>query len=84
MDPDPHAALDFTQSAELFSGRTREHGVGYRRFVSLEAAVAFSIEMLPAQQLNTVAIETRDTRYAAREIRALYDRPDFPGRGRAQ
>ena len=84
MTADAQIAPDFTQSAELFSGRTTEHGVGYRRFVSLEAAVAFSIEMLPAQQLNTIAIETSDTRYAAREIRALYDRPDFPGRERAQ
>jgi hypothetical protein len=84
LAPDPQIALDFMQSAELFSGRTKEHGVGYRRFVSLEAAVSFSIEMLPAQQLNTIAIETSDTRYAAREIRALYDRPDFPGRARAQ
>lgn len=72
------AAVDFSAPAELFSGRTKAAGTGYRRFPSLQAAVAFSIENMPSGALNGAAIETRDTRYAAQEIRALYERPDFP------
>lgn len=70
--------MDFTEPAELFSGRTKAAGTGYRRFASLQAAVTFSMENMPSQWLNGAAIETRDTRYAAQEIRALYERPDFP------
>jgi hypothetical protein len=70
--------VDFTQPAELFSGRTRTSGTGYRRFASLHSAVSFSIENMASQELNGVAIETQDARYAAQEIRTLYDRLDFP------
>ena len=69
--------MDFTVPAELLSGRTMASGTGYRRFASLHS-VSFSIENMPSQQLNGVAIETGDTRYVAQEIRAFYDRPDFP------
>lgn len=83
MTSDANTAVNFSEPAELFSGRTKEVGTGYRRFVSLQAAVAFSIETLPSQQFNGAAIETFDARYAAQEIRALYERPDFP-RGSAR
>jgi hypothetical protein len=33
---------------------------------------------MASQELNGVAIETQDARYAAQEIRTLYDRLDFP------
>lgn len=78
MSHDSHIDLDFNEPAELFSGRTKTVGTGYRRFASLQAAVTFSMESMPSQRLNSAAIETRDTRYAAQEIRALYERPDFP------
>ena len=84
MPSDANIAVDFTAPAELFSGRTKAAGTGYRRFASLQAAVAFSIEDMPSRQLNSVAIETSDTRYAAQEIRALYERSDFPRRAAAQ
>lgn len=71
-------ALDFTEPAELFSGRTRTSGTGYRRFTSLHSAVSFSIENMASQPLNGVVIETQDARYAAQEIRTLYERLDFP------
>jgi hypothetical protein len=71
-------AVDFTEPAELFSGRTRTSGTGYRRFTSLHSAVSFSIENMASQPLNGVAIETQDARYAAQEIRTLYERLDFP------
>jgi hypothetical protein len=71
-------AVDFTEPAELFSGRTSTSGTGYRRFASLHSAVSFSIESIPGQELNSVAIETQNARYTAQEIRALYDRLDFP------
>lgn len=81
---DVNSAVDFSEPAELFSGRTRAAGTGYRRFASLQAAISFSIEDMPHQQLNSVAIETSDTRYTGQEIRALYVRPDFPRRAAAQ
>jgi hypothetical protein len=77
-------AVDFTEPAELFSGRTRTSGTGYRRFASLHSAVSFSIEKMPGQELNSVAIETQYARYAAQEIRTLYDRLDFPRGGTAR
>lgn len=80
MISDAYTAVDFTEPAELFAGRTKGAGTGYRRFRSLQAAVAFSIENMPSQQLNSVAIETQDARYTAQEIRALYERRDFPRR----
>ena len=83
MTSDANTAVNFSEPAELFSGRTKGVGTGYRRFESLQAAVAFSIENMPSQQLNGAAIETFDTRYAAQESRALYERPDFP-RGPAE
>lgn len=83
MISESDGAVDFFEPADLFSGRTKGVGTGYRRFVSMQAAVVFSIDNLPSQQLNGAAIETFDTRYAAQEIRALYERPDFP-RGPAE
>lgn len=78
MSSDTYIAVDFNEPAELFSGRTKAAGTGYRRFASLQAAVTFSMESMPSQQLNAASIETRDARFAAQEIRALYERPDFP------
>ena len=78
MSSDTYVGVDFNEPAELFSGRTKVAGTGYRRVASLHAAVSFSMENMPSEQLNGAAIETRDTRYAAQEIRTLYERPDFP------
>ena len=52
--------------------------MGYHRFPSLAAAVAYSIERLSVTELSGAAIETDDDRYDAEAIRALYDHPDFP------
>ena len=75
-------APDFRDPADLFPGRDRSRAVGYRRFPSLAAAVAYSVEQLSVAEMSGAAIETDEGRYDAGAIRALYDRPDFPIRHR--
>jgi hypothetical protein len=70
--------FDFDMPADLFPGGDRTHRVGYRRFKSLAAAVAYCIERLPPMQMHGAAIETDDERYDLEQIQALYERDDFP------
>jgi hypothetical protein len=76
------ANVDFQAPAELYPGPDRANRVGYRRFNTLAAAVAFSVERLTGTQRAGAAIETDGDRYDARQIASLYDRRDFPIRHR--
>jgi hypothetical protein len=70
--------IDFEEPADLFPGADRVHHVSYRRFKTLAAAVAYSIERLSPAQMIGAAIETDLGRFEAGEIRELYRRQDFP------
>src|SRR5689334_3839037 len=84
MQSDARQTLpDFTEPADLFPGRDRANQVGYRRFKSLAAAVAYSVERLSPAQLLGAAIETDGDRYDATQIRSLYRHQDFPIRHRS-
>ena len=71
-------SFDFDAPADLFPGGDRTHRVGYRRFKNLAAAVAYCLERLTPMQMHGAVIETDEDRYELAEIRALYDRVDFP------
>ena len=76
------AAPKFEDPADLYPGRVPSRPMGYHRFPSLAAAVAYSIERLSVAELSGAAIETDDDRYDAEAIRELYVHPDFPIRHR--
>jgi hypothetical protein len=71
-------AADFGEPADLYPGGDRHHRVSYRRFKTLAAAVAYSVERLGGPQLAGATIETDEERYDSAQIRALYLREDFP------
>jgi hypothetical protein len=71
-------ATNFDEPADLYPGGDRSHRVGYRRFKSLAAAVAYSVERLAGSQQVGATIETEEDRYEGAQIRELYRRADFP------
>lgn len=74
------APFDFTAAAELFPCRYRKNKrpVGYKRFDTAAEAIRFAVEELPAPLLNGTFLEVEDQRFDGDNIRALYDREDYP------
>lgn len=73
--------FDFSEEAELFSGRGKKAGasrVGFRRFNHVSEAILFAVEELAPAILNAATLQVGERRYHGREIRALYGRDDFP------
>lgn len=71
----------FSSSAEIFIGKgmnKRRFPVAYRRFDSAAEAVRFGIEELPSAFLSGTILEVDERRFDERQIRLLYDRPDYP------
>ena len=75
------AAFDFGALAELYPckgrGGTRSP-VTYHRFETAAEAIRFAIEDLPPMLLNGAILEIDEERYHKDQIRAFYDRKDFP------
>jgi hypothetical protein len=75
------ALFDYQAVAELFPARNRKLNrqlAGYRRFDRAADAIRFAIEELPPQLLLGAYLEVEEVRYDSREMRRLYDSPEFP------
>jgi hypothetical protein len=73
--------FDYQSTAELFPGknhRVRSRVLKYMRFNHAADAVRFAIEKLPTEVLLGAYLEVNEKRYDSREIRRLYDHPDYP------
>jgi len=82
---DPHILImekfDFSAPADIFTSKGR--GVGrrpmtYRRFSTGAEAVRYAIETLPAETLYGTVMEVDEARFAAEDIRRLYESPGYP------
>ena len=74
-------AFDFAAEAELYPGQakgSRRQPVGYRRFDCAANAIRFAVEDLPAEALIGASLEIGEERFNGKEIRQLYERPDYP------
>jgi hypothetical protein len=72
--------FDFSAPAELFSSRNKggRGQVIYKRFDHAVEAVRFAIEDMPGSALLGLCLESEETRFRGREIRALYDSAAYP------
>jgi hypothetical protein len=73
--------FDFSTEAELFSARSRKarhQPLGYKRFARAADAIRFAIETLPPQLLLGTYLQVDEARYEGKEIRRLYESPDYP------
>jgi len=72
--------FDYQSTAELFTGknhRVRSRVLKYMRFNHAADAVRFAIEKLPTEVLLGAHLEVNE-RYDSREIRRLYEHPEYP------
>jgi len=71
----------FDATAELYSSNgtgARKRPVSYRRFDSSAEAIRFAVEELPPIMHRGTVMEVGDERFEFDDIRALYERDDFP------
>ena len=75
------AAFDFGALAELYPCKGRggaRSPVTYHRFETAAEAIRFAIEDLSPVLLHGAILEIDEERYHKDQIRAFYDRQDFP------
>ena len=71
--------VDYNCSAELFPASSARRGkVSYRRFGSLAEALRYAIEELSPALIVGAYLEANEIRYAASEMRQLYDADEYP------
>ena len=72
--------FDYQAPAELFHGRSKasKSRPKYRRFDTAAEAVRFVVEELPAAVLPGTYLLVADARFAADEIRSLYESAGYP------
>ena len=73
--------FDFSAPAEIYASKSRGGARGpmtYHRFATGAQAVAFAIEVLAPDLLGGAVLEVAEERYGAAQIRALYERADYP------
>lgn len=71
----------FEAPAEIYSSggtRARKGPISYRRFQSSAEAIRFAVEELPQILQRGTVMEVGDDRFEFADIRALYDREDYP------
>ena len=79
------AKFDYSAPAELFPSRNRnvKQVVRYRRFDKAAQAIKFAMEELPEPLLLGAVIVLDEARLSHKEIRELYESPDYPLKKRA-
>ena len=77
--------FNYQEFAELYSARDRKTGrpSGYKRFETAAEAVRYFVEELPAASHQAAYLEIQDVRFHSRDIRRLYDSPNYPLKRRA-
>ena len=72
--------FDYSAPAELFPSRNNKIAkkVKYRRFANAAEAIRFAMEELPEPLLLGSYIEINERRFGHQDIRAIYQRADFP------
>lgn len=73
--------IDYAAPAEVYACRSRgssRRPVSYRRFDTCAEAIRFAIEELPPEVLYGTILEVNEQRFAAAEIRLLYDSQAYP------
>ena len=73
--------FDFNAPADVFVGGgriNRRKAMSYRRFQTGAEAIRFAIELQAADKLVATVVEIDETRFAAEEIRTLYDSAEYP------
>ena len=74
------AKFDYSAPAELFPSRNRnvKQSVKYRRFDKAAHAIKFAMEEMPEPLLLGAVIVLDEVRLSHKEIRELYESPDYP------
>jgi hypothetical protein len=74
------AKFDYGAPAELFPSRNRKirQTVKYRRFDKAAEAIQFAMEELPEPVLLGAFIVIDEARLGHKDIRELYESPDYP------
>ena len=72
--------FDYSTPAEIFASKGRGVGrpLSYWRFSTGAEAVRYAIEALPAEMLDGTVMEVDEARFAAGDIRRLYESPGYP------
>lgn len=73
--------FDYQATAELFPGknhRARSRVLKYMRFNHAADAIRFAVERLPTEVFPGAYLEVNEKRYDCREIRRLYNHPEYP------
>jgi hypothetical protein len=72
--------FNFNAPAELFPSRNRKivNKIKYRRFDRAADAIRFAVEELPEPLLLGAFIEINEERLGHKDIRALYESPEYP------
>jgi hypothetical protein len=75
--------FDYAAAADLFPNsrtKTRRKVLKFRRFDQASEAVRYAIEELPPELLMGSFLQVDDDRFDGRDIRNLYDSPNYPFR----
>ncbi len=72
--------FDYSAPAELYSarGHGRRAPLSYRRFATAAEAIRYAVEQIPKNLSAAAYIETGEQTITHKELRELYDSPDFP------
>jgi hypothetical protein len=74
--------FNYASPGELYypkpSALRHPHGVNFRRFRTAAEAIRFAIENIPAPFLQGCFMEVDGQRYAANQLRELYESAEYP------
>ncbi|TLG79070.1 hypothetical protein [Methylocystis sp. B8] len=78
-------AKDYRAEAALFfckATNANYRSLSFRRFARASEAIRFAVEELVPRALASCSLEVDQQHFFGREIRSLYDSPDYPLRRR--